>query len=63
MRHSASKPSSDVPRATCAVLHRESPPAPRLSGLERSQNPQFHRLKRCHSPIVGGPIQDAVKIE
>jgi hypothetical protein len=31
--------------------------------LERSQNPQFHRMKRTHVPIVGEGIQHTVKIE
>jgi len=34
-----------------------------LSGLQRSQNPQLHRLKGSHSTIVGGSIQHPVKIE
>ena len=33
-----------------------------LPNLERSQNPQLHRLKRSHPVIVGGPIQHTVKI-
>ena len=34
-----------------------------LPDLERSQNPQFHRMKRTHLPIIWEKIQHTVKIE
>jgi hypothetical protein len=34
-----------------------------LPDPERAQNPQLHGSKRNHAAIVGGPIQQTVKVE